>query len=188
MRVRESYLIAPQLTRGTSVLQDVTEVRLGGHNALSNIGVVYSGSDDDDALNAGVLRYGSEPEWRDRFSKESTPTGAVSIPVLTMHAVDDSGVFVEYESAYRETFERAGTLDYLVQVFMDRGGHCEYTNSEFAAAHHALIDWIDTGVKPTPQEIAASCEIYRSLYRDECNFNPKYTPSPIDSRVYPRKP
>jgi len=39
-------------------LQEVTLVRTNGLSPVTNVGVKYRGSDDDDALNDGVFRAG----------------------------------------------------------------------------------------------------------------------------------
>jgi hypothetical protein len=49
--------LASHLQWATWDFQDIVFKRLGGRNPLSNEGVRYLGSDDDDALNARVARY-----------------------------------------------------------------------------------------------------------------------------------
>jgi len=157
-------------------------------NAFSNVGVKYTGSDDDDALNAGVSRYASDPEAVSQLSSESDPTGKVSIPVITMHTIGDGRTFVENESAYREAFEAAGTVDHLFQTYTDAENHCQFSNSEYAAVFQVLRNWIDRGEEPSQEGVIKTCEDFRSGNRDQCRFDPTYRPKPYESRVPAREP
>ncbi len=58
----------------------------GGGNAFPNADVVYSGSDDDEALNLSVQRYQSAEEAVASLSADADPTEVVSIPIMGMHA------------------------------------------------------------------------------------------------------
>ncbi len=44
------------------------------------------------------------------------------------------------------------------------------------------MQWVDKGVKPTPQSIAASCEKLRSAYEGPCRYHPAYEPKPYATR------
>ncbi|WP_304515805.1 phosphoribosylaminoimidazolesuccinocarboxamide synthase, partial [Candidatus Roseilinea sp. NK_OTU-006] len=50
---------------------------------------------------------------------------------------------------------------------------------EFAA----LLDWVDTGVKPTPAAIAQRCKAFEPEFGAGCRFLPHYRPAPLESRV-----
>jgi hypothetical protein len=172
----------------TSGLYDIAN-QIGGRNAFSNLGVVYQGSTDDNALNAGVARYGSDPDALAAFIDETDPTGNVTAPILTVHGIGDPQAIVENETIYRETFQNAGTAGYLFQTYLNMQGHCPaYSTSELQASMHALLTWIDTGVKPAQGDMAAYCEKYRAINGDQCRFAPDYQPGPWESRVYPRLP
>src|SRR5262249_1830691 len=97
--------------------RDIVRDRLGGRNPFSNRGVRYSGSHDDKALNAGVERFAADPTAARDLSYDSDLTGRVSIPVLTLHAIDDPTAFVEHEAAYRDTLRGAHRDGHLVQTF-----------------------------------------------------------------------
>jgi len=79
--------------------------------------VRYAGSSDENALNTGVARYRADASAVAELAQDSDLTGQVTIPTLTLHAIDDPTAFVEAESAYRELRSRAGTQDLLVQTF-----------------------------------------------------------------------
>jgi alpha-beta hydrolase superfamily lysophospholipase len=171
----------------THLFQDLTQERFGG-NPFSNIGVIYSGSSDDAALNAGVIRFASEPSALAAMDKDGQVTGAFDIPVVTMHATRDPTAFVENESAYRAIVEAAGRGDRLVQVFVDEAVHSRLLTPHYPAAFDALLAWIEKGRKPTASSIAQSCEALSRTYNKPCRFVVDFKPAPYESRVPDRKP
>ncbi|MEU1485764.1 hypothetical protein [Streptomyces sp. NPDC005752] len=170
----------------TFTFRDIVSGRLGGRNPFSNQGVRYSGSHDDKALNAGVERFSADPTARRDLSYDSDLTGNVSIPVLTLHAIDDPTAFVEHESAYRATLEGAGTDGHLVQTYTTETEHSALSDSEYANSVSALDTWVRTGRKPTPGSIAASCAAFDRVHADGCFYNPRFLPPSYASRVRPR--
>ena len=188
VRVPEAFFRSLMSSLVTFNMQLLTQGFLGGRNPFTNVSVYYTGSDDDEALNAGVERYASDPEAVAALSADGDPTGKVFIPVVTVHAIGDGRVFVENESAYREVFERAGTLDNLFQSFVNRTGHPAINTNEGRAGFRVLQQWVETGTKPTQEALVAACEGYREISGGECQINPTYQPYPWESRVYPREP
>ncbi|MFE6195826.1 hypothetical protein [Streptomyces sp. NPDC057838] len=170
----------------TFTFRDIVHNRLGGRNPFSNKGVVYSGSHDDAALNAGVERFSADPTAVRDLSWDSDLTGRVSIPVLTLHAIDDPTAFVEHEAAYRATLRGAHRDRYLVQTFTDEHEHSELSAAEYATAVAALDTWVRTGKKPTAASIAASCPRFDAAYGTGCFYEPSFTPEPYATRVNPR--
>ena len=61
----------------TWLFRDITQQRLGNRNPFTNIGVVYCGSTDDNALNAGVLRYAADPAAATRSLRAAATAGTV---------------------------------------------------------------------------------------------------------------
>ncbi|MGH3739701.1 MAG: alpha/beta hydrolase family protein, partial [Micromonosporaceae bacterium] len=184
-RVPERTLFS-HLRFATFTFRDIVSDRLGGRNPFSNSDVRYTGSHDDKALNAGVERFAADPSAVRDLSYDSDLTGAVSIPVLTLHAIEDPTVFVEHESAYRATRAGAGTGDGLVQLFTRENEHSVLSQSEYASAITALAGWVETGRKPTPASVSASCPEFDQVYGTGCFFDPGYVPGSYESRVYPR--
>ncbi|MEV0204613.1 DUF6351 family protein [Streptomyces sp. NPDC050788] len=170
----------------TFTFRDIVHDRLGGRNPFSNEGVWYSGSHDDKALNAGVERFSADPTAVRDLSYDSDLTGKVSIPVLTMHAIDDPTAFVEHEAAYRATLQGAHRDRYLVQSFTDEHEHSQLSNSEYANSIAALDSWVRTGHKPTPQSLADSCGAFDRTYGTGCFYEPGFHPFPYASRIRPR--
>jgi hypothetical protein len=171
----------------TFMFEDIVSERLNGRNPFGNEGVRYVGSDDDDALNAGVARYRADPRAVAVLAADATPTGRTAVPTLTMHAVGDPTAFVENESAYRRIREHAGTQDLLVQSFTDEAEHSYLSTPEYAALMASLLDWVDRGRKPNVADLASRCAKYVSRYGESCRFEQTYRPESMDARSYPRK-
>jgi hypothetical protein len=98
--------IADQPRWATFTLRDVVRKHAG--SPVGNEGVCYAGSDDDDALNAGVLRYRADPAARARYSTESDYSGRFSMPVLTVHGIDNATGLVEVHDTLRKRMRAAG--------------------------------------------------------------------------------
>ncbi|MGP3983881.1 hypothetical protein [Streptomyces sp. KR80] len=170
----------------TFTFRDIVHSRLGGRNPFSNQGVRYSGSHDDEALNAGVERFSADPSAVRDLSYDSDITGKVSIPVLTLHAIDDPTAFVEHEAAYRASLQGAGRDQHLVQTYTQESEHSALSTSEYANSIAALDRWVRTGTKPTASSIAASCSAFDATYGTGCFYQPGFLPPPYASRVNPR--
>ncbi|AZQ40842.1 hypothetical protein EJ357_40895 [Streptomyces cyaneochromogenes] len=170
----------------TFTFRDIVHERLGGRNPFGNRGVRYSGSHDDEALNAGVERFAPNPTAVRDLSYDSDLTGKVSIPVLTLHAIDDPTAFVEHEAAYRATLRGAGRAGQLVQTFTREREHSELSDAEYAASVDALDAWVREGEKPTPASVAASCGRFDETYGTGCFYDTGFRPDPYASRVEPR--
>jgi hypothetical protein len=177
-----------QLARSALVVADLVDRVLGGRNPFSNTGVEYRGTPDDRALNAGVARFAADPAARAALAADGDPTGRIAVPVLSLHAIADPVAFVEHESAYRATLERAGTAERLLQVYTDEKEHHSLSASEYLAAVDALADWVDHGRKPTPAEIQTACGAFVARYDEPCRVKPDYRPPTWETRVYPRRP
>lgn len=187
IRIPEKSLVG-HMNWATWLFRDLTQLRTGGRNPFSNVGAVYSGSSDDKALNAGVLRYASDPAAVAELAKDSAPDGKVSRPTLTLHAIDDPTAFVELESLYREVRERAGTQDKLVQTFSSEAKHSFLSAPEYVALFSALLAWVDRGEKPTPASVLQLCKANEAQYSGGCHIQPGYVPRPFSARVTPRAP
>ncbi|RZQ61516.1 hypothetical protein [Amycolatopsis suaedae] len=178
--------LASHLQFATFTFRDMVGTRLGGRNPFSNVGVRYTGSHDDAALNRGVARFAADPAARRDLAYDSDLTGEVPIPVLSLHAIDDPTVFVEQESAYRATLRATGRSGLLVQTFTREREHSALSPSGYAAAVDALQRWIDTGRAPTPASVAAACPAFDARYGTGCHFDPGYRPAAFEDRVAPR--
>ncbi|WP_210588647.1 hypothetical protein [Streptomyces sp. GESEQ-35] len=170
----------------TFTFRDIVHSRLGDRNPFGNQGVRYSGSHDDAALNAGVERFTADPSAVRDLSYDSDLTGRATIPVLTMHAIDDPTAFVEHEAAYRASLEGAHRDRYLVQTFTREREHSELSDAEYANSVAALDTWVRTGRKPSPRSVSAACAAFDRTYGTGCFYDPDFRPSSYASRVEPR--
>ena len=185
IRIPERTLLT-NVAAATFGFQDMVQRRLGGRNPFSNVGVRYAGSTDDETLNRDVTRFQSDPQAVAELAFDSDPTGAVPIPVLTMHAVDDPVLPVEVDFIYREILEKTGAADHLVQTFTDEHVHPKLSTPQYAALLAALREWIETGRKPSPESISDTCSGFSAVYGEMCLFATAYQPKSFWSRVYPR--
>lgn len=191
VKIQERSLLG-HLTWATWLFQDLVQKRLDGRNPFGNIGVVYTGSADDAALNAGVARYAADPQAKGALAADSQPTGRTALPTVGLHAIDDPTAFVELENAYRRIRDAAGTGSLLVQSFSSEREHSYLSDSEYPALFAALLDWIDKGEKPTPEGLAQRCKALAARYdtdgKNGCHIQPAWQPPTLESRVPARAP
>ncbi|MCU7374066.1 hypothetical protein PEC18_25345 [Paucibacter sp. O1-1] len=175
------------LNWATFHFQDIASKRTGGGNVFGNIGAVYRGADDDQALNAGVLRYAADPAAVARFGADADPRGRIPVPVLSVHGIDDPTVFVELESVWADTMASAGRADGLVQAFTEDSDHSYLSDASYVAALDALQAWVEQGRKPTPASLAEGCRAAQARFPSSCRFRPDYRPPALESRVPTRR-
>lgn len=181
VKVPERTLIA-HLNWGTWHFQDIVTKRTNGANPFTTVGVTYAGGA---ALNDKIARYTADSVAVATLSADADPTGRIPVPVLTMHAIDDPTAFVELESTFRRTMERAGRGSALVQVFTQDSEHSYLSDAQYVSAMRALLAWVERGTIPTPETVAASCARVEPIFDPVkgCRVVPTYTPAPLSSRV-----
>ncbi|MGA0545124.1 hypothetical protein ACO2Q1_07600 [Brevundimonas sp. VNH65] len=173
--IEEGALVA-HLAWGTNLFQDMVQERLGGRNPFDNSRTVYSGSDDDAALNAGVERFSADPAAVAQLAYDADLSGLIVLPTVTIHGIDDPTAFVAMSAAYRETVARAGRSDLLVQTFTREAEHSKLSTPQYAALLAALEGWIDTGERPDGAGVAALCEARAAAYGEPCRFDVDFRP------------
>jgi hypothetical protein len=186
MRFPERMLVR-HMQAATFLFREIAERVTHGGSAFSNVDVHYSGSGDDAALNRDVTRFAADPAAVAALKADGEPTGSLPVPVVSIHSINDPQVVVEVQSAFREAVDRAGSGDRLVQAFTDENEHTGQSAPELAAALDALMQWIEKGVKPTPQTIAAACARWRGTFAGPCNHHPEFSPKPYGTRYYSRE-
>ena len=177
--------IAGHLNWGTFTLRDVV-TKSGGASPFGNDRVKYSGSADDAALNAAVLRFKADPQASARFDADVNHRGRFKVPVLSAHGIRDSTVFVEGSDTLRLRMESAGNGARLVQTYVDSAEHSYWGDAMYPPLFEALLAWVNQGTKPTPVGIAARCAALRPAQASECRFQTAYTPQPLATRIAPR--
>lgn len=183
VRIPENAIIG-HLRWGTFTLRDV--ISRTGTSPFGNEGVRYTGSNDDAALNAGVKRYRADPAAAARFAADIDYVGRFGMPVLAAHGINDSTVFVEGSDTLRRRMEANGSGTRLVQAFVDSNQHSYWGDAMYPPLFEALLHWVENGVKPGPQSIAARCRAMRAANPADCRFVAGYAVKPLASRIPPR--
>jgi hypothetical protein len=181
MRFPEALLLR-HMQSATFAFREIAERMTGGRNAFSNVGVTYKGSNDDVALNRDVVRFIADPAAIAALKADGEPTGAVSIPVVSIHSMNDPQVAVEVQTAYRDAVNAAGNGERLVQAYTDERAHTQQSKPELAASIDALMQWIEHGTKPSPQSIASTCQRLRVDIDGPCRWHPEFTPKAYETR------
>lgn len=175
--------IQAHLNWATWHFQDVTFKRTGGASPFGNEGVVYAGSSDDAALNAGVPRFKADPQAIATLSADADLGGRIPVPVLTVHAIHDPTAMVELQEVFGKTMAAAGRGDALVQTYTGDKDHSYLSDPTYAALMEALTGWVEQGRKPTPEGIAAGCEKAKATLGSTCRFEPAYQPKALETRM-----
>ena len=76
------------------------------------------------------------------------------MPVLTVYTTADGLVVAPHEDAYRNAGRRSGRSRLLKQLYVDRPGHCTFTDAETLAALHVLLGRVDRGRWPARTDVA----------------------------------
>jgi pimeloyl-ACP methyl ester carboxylesterase len=186
IRVPERALVS-HLSWASFMFRDLTQRVLDGKNPFSNRDVVYRGSDDDATLNKNVLRFSADPEAVEALAKDSDMAGAIDLPVITMHAIDDPTAMVEYEAEYRRVVTDANRQDWLLQTFTREREHSKLSDAEYAALFETLDGWITSGKRPDARQVEAACAENAKRFDGGCHFDPQFVPKALFTRVAPRE-
>ena len=187
VKIEERALLG-HLNWATWHFQDIVFNRLAGRNPFDNALVRYSAAASGltgDALNAQVARYTADPAALADFAQDADPQGRISVPVLTLHGIDDPVAFVELESTFKTTMARGGSAASLVQAFTQDTEHSYLSDAQYVTALQRLIEWASGGAKPTPASLAADCPRLASAFEaaSGCRFAPQFAPQALSSRV-----
>lgn len=126
--------------------------RAGG-NPFDNRSVIYSGTPDDNATNAGVKRYAADPAAVAYVRQYYTPTGRIQKPMLAIHTSYDPLVPVTVPNTYQSIVDEAGTSPLFVQQYVKHDGHCTILAPEIGKGFAELREWKTNGVRPVPGEM-----------------------------------
>ena len=133
--------------RGADDLLDRTH----GHSPFDNMGASYYTSASLSPalmgdLNNRTLRFEETPDAANYLNRYYEPSGALQIPVVSLHTTLDPVVPFFHEDIYGE---RAAASQLLLRRSVNRYGHCRFTIGEMTDAFRALTGWVETGVRPT---------------------------------------
>lgn len=122
--------------------------RTHGRSFFDNRGIAYTGSPDDNGLNAGVERFESTPDAVNYMQQNYEPNGGIQIPVLALHTTRDPLVPIEHVNVYEQKVMNAGAGGLFARQDIERFGHCAFTTEEMTIAVQDLATWVETGVRP----------------------------------------
>ncbi|WGF86865.1 alpha/beta hydrolase family protein [Marinivivus vitaminiproducens] len=180
--IEEDSLVS-HLSWATNTFADLVNDRLDGRNPFSTEDVRYTGSDDDDALNAGVARFAADPWAVARLAYDSDMSGLIVLPTLTLHALHDPTVFASQERVYHDVVAHAGRSDLLVQTFTDETTHSKLSTPQYAALFAAMDAWLDRDEKPDRLSVEQLCQdVYAKRYDEPCRFTPAEPDPPPPAR------
>lgn len=132
---------------------DLAEV--AGGNPYDNLERVYTGSEDDAALNRDVERIAGSPDARAYLDRYYRPTGVLERPLVVMHTRLDPDVPFAHQTRYVEIVDAAGRRGRLTPIAIDRYGHCAFRTGEVLGAFAVLVE--RTGVR-----LSEALRAYRS--------------------------
>jgi pimeloyl-ACP methyl ester carboxylesterase len=140
----------PAATRATTAIDvlwynvfatnDATQ-KLGG-NPFGNSTRVYSGSLDDDTLNAQVQRFTASPTALANLAHYET-TGDLQAPLVTMHTLGDDVIPYWHEDLYRAKVPPALRRN-LRQIAVAGYGHCAFSQFDALAGFTQLVAAVDS--------------------------------------------
>jgi len=173
--------LVAHLAWATNLFQDIVWKRLGGANPFSNAGTTYVGADDDVGLNQGVERFEADPAAVAALAYDADLTGNIVLPTLTLHARYDPTVSVSHEATYAQTVATAGRSDLLGQVFTTEALHSRLSAPQYLAILAAMMNWLDTGQRPSASDVAALCVTFLERSAEPCLIDASFRPR-LDTR------
>ena len=111
-------------------------IKLGGQ-PFSNTHRLYSGSDNDIGLNAGVTRIEADKGALDEMAANYLTSGQISRPLVTLHTIADPVVPYWHSPLYASKVNNPTLYDHFQAT---RYGHCFFTVEEVLAAFGRLLE------------------------------------------------
>lgn len=129
--------------------------RTGKKGFYGNMSTVYTSSylpvTVIDGINAYVARFEDSNQAACYLRRNYEPNGELDMPHLALHNARDPAVPVFHQMLYAGKVAEQGDTDLLVQRISDRYGHTgPYPAGEVYDAFEELVNWVDTGIAPTP--------------------------------------
>jgi pimeloyl-ACP methyl ester carboxylesterase len=117
------------------------KTKLGGQ-PFDNADRVYSGSNDDAALNAGVARFSADVTATTEIENHYETTGVLTSPLVTLHTTGDPVVPYWQSLHYEGETIAADNIALHRRFVADRYGHCSFTSGEVLLAFSTLVDMV----------------------------------------------
>ena len=146
-QVRNNKDLAQAVLLVTTILGEMRQ-RAGG-NIFDNHDTLYSGTPDDDAVNAGVVRYAADPAAAKYLaSTVYWPTGRLTAPMLALHTTYDPLIPPAFVNYYAPLAAAAGSRQNYAQRYVKGEGHCAFQPEDLLRAFSDLVEWRKTGRRP----------------------------------------
>jgi pimeloyl-ACP methyl ester carboxylesterase len=111
--------------------------KLGGR-PFDNFERVYTGSFDDEALNAGVKRFKAQPAALEEIASNYETSGVLLRPLVTMHTTGDPVVPYWHQEIYWDKVANKNPYYPDLSIMINRYGHCSFTADEVLGAFFFL--------------------------------------------------
>ncbi len=158
------------------------EGKLDGGQGLTNVGVTYS----DSVVDLAIERVAAEKNARKDFQRNFTPKGHVgNTKIVSIHTDGDGLVVVEQEQPYRDTVPASN----LTIAIVDEAGntHCGFTEAEIVSGWESLRAWVAGAPQPSATDIQNTCLVLQGLGAGgPCRFDPSFVIPDLDTRIPPR--
>lgn len=122
--------------------------RKAGGNPFDNRNLIYTGTTDDNALNAKVRRYAADANALRYVAEFGSPSGELKRPLLALHTSYDPLVPASTAAYYDELTRRLGVGERFVQQYVNRDGHCNFLPEQVGFAFDELARWTENGARP----------------------------------------
>ncbi len=167
----------------TLALSDLVydRAKLRGKLGFGNRDVVYG----DAEIDAAIERVKPRKAAARKLKKNYTPTGKVGdVKIVSIHTDKDGLVIVENQSDYASKVpEESLTVGVVVEK---TPSHCGFTPAEAVAGWEATVEWVNTGMQPTVEDLQTDCEAFAGLFGGPCRFDPDFEIPSLDERIRPR--
>jgi hypothetical protein len=124
--------------------------RTGGPSS-GNLHVAYRSpdmtADELVDLNARVFRYAADPLALRQDTFYYHPSGDLKIPLVSLRPAYDPESSIIHEWAYAQAVARHGAEEMFSSYLPDR--YFMLTPQDMATAFRGLVEWVETGVRPT---------------------------------------
>jgi alpha-beta hydrolase superfamily lysophospholipase len=117
--------------------------RLGGQ-PFDNSQRVYTGSQNDSELNAGVARFTADAAAVQEISIRYQTSGNLRVPLVTLHTTEDPVVPYDQVERYRQKVEKMGRSDYYDHIRVEGYGHCAFNIFQIQNALNRLEEMVAT--------------------------------------------
>ena len=148
LEVHDNHGVANAMLFTTYVVKDAQQKASG--NPFDNRNYIYTGTEDDRALNNGVQRYAADPAATQFLVRYYTPTGRLLKPMLAIATTYDPVTNPSSIYPYELAVEREGYTENFVQQYVLANGHCNFTPQQVWTAFDELVDWTNEGKHPMP--------------------------------------